>query len=429
MKRSYAQMLEVAEAHEITVNIEVHGYFTTNPDMLERMLRFCDSPLLRLNLDTGNSFIAGRDPVAFCQRLKDYVNHVHIKDVSASLAAAVRGEQTGIAVSQCALGEGVNADNICGVLEILRERGFDGVLSMECEGQGGPMIANSLAWLRTTLQELQIPEPHAIDPAGIHVVAGACELAKQKKLDVLSGLHSRFQANIRETVQRIHDGQIGEIVASEENFLRGPYGNTTRLPNMTELENQYANQYSSSWLCGDDVFGNHSVDRSHLAQVPHGRGSTPGIRRSHSRPGGPGPQTLRFGRRPYSHQRTKHVDPGRQPRTQLPSVPRLCHPCYYVKLLGSTDGKAGARMRSDRRLRHRLGGQTCLKAVRHSMRASHATRAGRSGGSVTCPSRKLHNAQAFEIVCRCIEQAGFASRIDWTSTWHPDHCAASCPRK
>jgi sugar phosphate isomerase/epimerase len=115
MKRSYAQILEVAEAYEITVNIEVHGYFTTNPDMLERMLHFCDSPFLRLNLDTGNSFIAGRDPVAFCQRLKDYVNHVHIKDVSASLAAAVRGEQTGIAVSQCAIGEGVNADNIRGV--------------------------------------------------------------------------------------------------------------------------------------------------------------------------------------------------------------------------------------------------------------------------------------------------------------------------
>lgn len=158
MKRSYAQILEVAEAYRITINIEVHGYFTTNPEMLERMLRFCDSPYLRLNLDTGNSFIAGRDPVAFCRRLKDYVNHVHVKDVSQSLAAAVRGEQTGIAVSQSAVGEGVNAANIRSVLEILRDNGFDGVLSMECEGQGGPMIEQSLAWLRATLRDLKIPE-------------------------------------------------------------------------------------------------------------------------------------------------------------------------------------------------------------------------------------------------------------------------------
>jgi sugar phosphate isomerase/epimerase len=157
MRRSYRQIVEVAEAYEITINIEVHGYFTTNPEMLAQMLDFCDSRYLRLNLDTGNSFIAGRDPVAFLERFVDKVSHVHVKDVSESLAAAVRGEDTGIAVSQCALGDGVNADNIRQCLAILRDHGFDGVLSMECEGQGGPMIEQSLKWLRTTLAELNIP--------------------------------------------------------------------------------------------------------------------------------------------------------------------------------------------------------------------------------------------------------------------------------
>jgi sugar phosphate isomerase/epimerase len=74
------------------------------------------------------------------------------------LAEAVRGSQTGIAVSQCAIGDGVNAGNIRRVLEILRDRGYTGVLSMECEGQGGPMIERSLGWLRSTLRELGIPE-------------------------------------------------------------------------------------------------------------------------------------------------------------------------------------------------------------------------------------------------------------------------------
>ncbi len=158
MKRSYGQIIEVAEAYEITVNIELHGYFTTNPDRIAQMLAFCDSPYLRMNLDTGNTYIAGQDPVAICERFKDRVKHTHIKDVSKSLAAAVRGGQTGIAVSQCAIGDGVNAQNIRRVLEILRDRGFTGVLSMECEGQGGPMIERSLAWLRATLKELKIPE-------------------------------------------------------------------------------------------------------------------------------------------------------------------------------------------------------------------------------------------------------------------------------
>ncbi len=157
MKRSYGQIIEVAEAYEITINIEVHGYFTTNPDMMAKMLAFCDSPYLRMNMDTGNTFIAGQDPVAFCERFKNKVTHTHIKDVSESLAAAVRGEQTGIAVSQCAIGDGVNAKNIRKILTILRDIGFNGVLSMECEGAGGPMIEKSLAWLRRTCKDLSIP--------------------------------------------------------------------------------------------------------------------------------------------------------------------------------------------------------------------------------------------------------------------------------
>ena len=157
MKRSYQQILQVAEAHRVIVNIEPHGYFTTNPDAMAEMLAFVDSPFLRMNMDTGNTFIAGRDPVDFLQRFIQRVSHVHLKDVSESLAKAVRGGQTGIAVSHCPLGGGVNADNIRQCLALLRDTGYAGVLSIECEGQGGPMIEQSLAWLRGTLDELKIP--------------------------------------------------------------------------------------------------------------------------------------------------------------------------------------------------------------------------------------------------------------------------------
>ncbi|MBI5693003.1 MAG: sugar phosphate isomerase/epimerase [Verrucomicrobia bacterium] len=161
MKGEYEQIIEVAEAHRIVVNVEPHGYFTTKPDMMARMLAFCDSPYLRMNMDTGNTFIAGQDPVEFLRRFLGKVSHVHVKDVSESLAAATRGAQTGIAVSQCSLGEGVNADNIRRCLQVLHANGYTGVLSIECEGQGGPMIEKSLAWLRRTLGELGIPEERA----------------------------------------------------------------------------------------------------------------------------------------------------------------------------------------------------------------------------------------------------------------------------
>ncbi len=151
MRGIYRQVLPLAEAYGITINIEPHGYYTTRPDFMAEMLSFADSPFLRMNMDTGNTFIAGQDPVAFLERFKDKVNHVHIKDVSPSLAAAMWGELTGIAVSQCAIGDGVNAGNIRRCLSILAANGYDGVLSLECEGQGGPMIERSLAWIREAM--------------------------------------------------------------------------------------------------------------------------------------------------------------------------------------------------------------------------------------------------------------------------------------
>jgi sugar phosphate isomerase/epimerase len=146
--RIYRHILAVAEAYQITINIEPHGYYTTKPEFMAEMLSLSDSPYLRMNMDTGNTFIAGQDPVAFLEQFKHQVSHVHIKDVSPSLAAAARGELTGIAVSHCAVGEGVNADNIRRCVDVLAGVGFDGVLSIECEGQGGPMIERSLAWVR-----------------------------------------------------------------------------------------------------------------------------------------------------------------------------------------------------------------------------------------------------------------------------------------
>ncbi len=109
-----------------------------------------------------------------------------------------------------------------------------------------------------------VEKPHAIDPAGIKVVQAACDLAKQKNLGILSGLQSRFSPEISEVIERVRDGQIGEVISIEENFIRGPYGNTDRPANWRELEIQYGNHYRFSWLCGDDVTQSlvHNLDRA-----------------------------------------------------------------------------------------------------------------------------------------------------------------------
>jgi predicted dehydrogenase len=109
-----------------------------------------------------------------------------------------------------------------------------------------------------------VEKPHGIDPYGIKLLQRACELAKQKKLSVVSGLQSRYHAGIAETVQRIHDGAIGEVVAIEENFLRAPYRVLERPAGMSELAWQCYTQYHFTWLSGDDVPQSlvHNMDRA-----------------------------------------------------------------------------------------------------------------------------------------------------------------------
>ncbi len=109
-----------------------------------------------------------------------------------------------------------------------------------------------------------VEKPHGVDPAGIKLMQQAAEVAKEKKLCLVSGLHSRHHVGYAETIQRIHDGAIGEVIAIEENFLRPPYVVIDRAPGLTELEWQCSTQYHFRWLSGDDVPQSlvHNLDRA-----------------------------------------------------------------------------------------------------------------------------------------------------------------------
>ncbi len=151
--------------------------------------------------------------------------------------------------------------------------GFDGYKKV-IAASDAVIIANAALFHPLHLMEaiqagkhVFVEKPHAIDPAGIKRVRAACELAKQKNLTVLSGLHSRYHPIFSEAIKRVLDGAIGDIVSIEENFLRAPYVVRQRRPNQEELEFQGSNQYHFHWLCGDDVVQSliHNLDRASWA--------------------------------------------------------------------------------------------------------------------------------------------------------------------
>ncbi len=144
---NYKQCLSWAEDYGVILNIETHGPYTTSGDFLQRLFGHFESPHLRLNFDTGNTFISGNDPLEYLKRFRKYVSHLHIKDVSPGLAAAMRGEETGIGCSEVPVGGGVNAENIEKCLAYLKESGWSGVASIECYG-ADENIRKSIEFLR-----------------------------------------------------------------------------------------------------------------------------------------------------------------------------------------------------------------------------------------------------------------------------------------
>jgi predicted dehydrogenase len=99
-------------------------------------------------------------------------------------------------------------------------------------------------------------KPVGVDATGVRSVLATCELAKKKKLCVVSGLCWRYDTVIRETMKRIHDGAIGDIVALQTTRNLGFLWQRPRQPNWTEMEFQMRNWYYFTWLSGD-----HNVEQ------------------------------------------------------------------------------------------------------------------------------------------------------------------------
>ncbi|MDQ3394485.1 MAG: Gfo/Idh/MocA family oxidoreductase [Bacteroidota bacterium] len=100
-------------------------------------------------------------------------------------------------------------------------------------------------------------KPVATDVPGIRKVLEMAELAKQKNLNVVVGLQRRYQTLYKEMVKRIHDGAIGEVLASQVYWNSPGVWVNLRKPNQTEMEYQMRNWYYFNWLCGDHILEQH----------------------------------------------------------------------------------------------------------------------------------------------------------------------------
>jgi sugar phosphate isomerase/epimerase len=146
MQYTLTKVLQVAERHGVHVGIEPHQSISRTTVGLIRIATLVESPWLSVNYDTGNAYLAGEDPYNGLRDVLDLLVHVHAKDIAIEHADAERGKVTGTPVG-CACGDGVI--DWSRVVQILRDGGFNGVLSVECGTV--EQARRSLAHLRTVL--------------------------------------------------------------------------------------------------------------------------------------------------------------------------------------------------------------------------------------------------------------------------------------
>jgi sugar phosphate isomerase/epimerase len=143
-------VLRIAERHGVYVAIEPHQSITKRTAGLLRIATLVDSPMLRVNYDTGNAFLGGEDPYEGLRAVAHLLVHVHAKDISFAQSEAERGKVTGTPVG-CACGDGVI--DWGRTVGILAESGYGGVLSVECGT--ADQAARSLAHLTSIVTAVQ----------------------------------------------------------------------------------------------------------------------------------------------------------------------------------------------------------------------------------------------------------------------------------
>lgn len=108
---------EIASTYSIKMGLENHPEKTPQ-EAIEKVKDF--APWVGIAYDTGWMATQGYDPVQAVDELKDYLVHVHLKDV---LAVGVH--------DTCALGDGIV--DIKGVLQKLKDIGYSGAITIEHE--------------------------------------------------------------------------------------------------------------------------------------------------------------------------------------------------------------------------------------------------------------------------------------------------------
>jgi len=100
-------------------------------------------------------------------------------------------------------------------------------------------------------------KPVATDSNGIRRYMAAARKSERLGLNIVVGTQRRHEKTYLETIQKIHDGALGEIVAGRAYWNGTLPHRRERKPGMDDLTYQLYNWYNFCWICGDNIVEQH----------------------------------------------------------------------------------------------------------------------------------------------------------------------------
>ena len=122
-------------------------------------------------------------------------------------------------------------------------------LVLLCESPG--FRYRSLAYAVEQGKHVFCEKPVATDMLGIKSVMESSKIAKEKGLTLVSGLCWRYDLNVKDIMQRVCDGAIGDITSARLTYLTSKLWTRPRQEGDTEMMAQVRNWYNYAWLSGD----------------------------------------------------------------------------------------------------------------------------------------------------------------------------------
>ncbi len=100
-------------------------------------------------------------------------------------------------------------------------------------------------------------KPVAVDPVGVRRVLAAADVADTKGLRVETGTQRRNEQCYTRLMDRVHGGEIGEIVSARCYWNQGGLWVHDRKPEYSDMEWQVRNWLYFAWLSGDHICEQH----------------------------------------------------------------------------------------------------------------------------------------------------------------------------